>query len=79
MDLNVLGTLVFSVSRRYMEVKKMTWPNCIRDEGRPLASAIQSEVANCPQPLRSRGVVVSVLGKGRCRNLSGVGRRVERM
>jgi len=42
-------------------------PCCTRDEGRPLAAAVQAEAANRPLRLRSRGVVVSELGKGRAR------------
>jgi len=31
---------------------------CTRDEGRPLAAAVQAEAANRPLRLRSRGAVV---------------------
>ena len=52
--------------------------NCIKDEGRPPAIAVQAEIANHPLLLHLRDAVVSELGKGRCRSLSGVSRRVER-
>ena len=47
--------------------KPSVQPCCTRDEGRPLAAAVQAEAANRPLRLRSRGVVVSELGKGRAR------------
>jgi RNA-directed DNA polymerase len=40
---------------------------CARDEGGPLGAGVQAQAANHPLLLRSRGVVVSELGKGRAR------------
>ncbi len=37
----------------------------MRDEGRPLGAGVQAQAPNPPLLLRSRGVVVSELGKGR--------------
>ena len=51
--------------------------NCARDEGWPIAIAEQVVVANHALLLHYRDVVISELGKGRCRNLSGESRRVE--
>lgn len=40
------------------------WPNYARDEGRPLEIALQEEISNHRQRLRSKALVVSVTGKG---------------
>jgi retron-type reverse transcriptase len=53
--------------RRTAGRKPCVQPCCARDEGRPLAAAVQAEAANRPLRLRSRGAVVSELGKGRAR------------
>jgi hypothetical protein len=56
------------VPRRHAGGRKPSvQPCCTRDEGRPLAAAVQAEAANRPLRLRLRGVVVSELGKGRAR------------
>ena len=49
----------------------------MRDVGRSSTIAIQAGVVNHPHLRHSRDVVVSVLGKGRVRNRSGVNRSVE--
>ena len=47
--------------------KPSVQPCCTRDGGRPPEAAVQAEASNHPLLLRSRGVVVRELGKGRAR------------